>query len=229
MVKRDRQMRGILPILVALIVAIVVSPGVTAAQESASGPLQMAGANVWLDKGLDAKKAKQGDPVSLKLLNDTKIPNSRELPKNTILLGHIDAVQPSVNKGDSTIQVTFDKAQLKDGQTLPIKVTLMKIIPPPSYSNLSGGSLPSDKTSTPSTGAAAVADPGAAGPRAGSPAMQGAQAGQVSGDVNGVLLKSDVNETASGTFISKGRNLSLGAGTELQIGVVIVPANTQTK
>jgi len=226
MVKREKQMRGILLILAAV---IVVCPGVIAAQESASGPLQMAGANVWLNKGFDAKKAKQGDAITLKLLDDTKIPNSRELPKNTILLGHIDSVQPSANKSDSTIQVTFDKAQLKDGQTLPIKVTLMKIIPPPSYANLSGGSLPSDRTSTPSTGAAAARDPGSAGPRVGSPATQGDQQVPMGQDVNGVLLMSDVNGTASGTFMSKGRNVSVAGGTEFQIGIVIVPANTQAQ
>jgi hypothetical protein len=225
MVKRDSQMRRILLIVTATIAAVV-SPGVVASQESASAPLQMASAHVWLNKAIDAKKSKQGDAVSLKVVDDVKIPNSHDLPKNTILLGHVDTVQPSQNKSDSTIQVTFDKAQLKDGQVLPIKVTILRIIPSASYANLSGGSLPSGQTSTPSTGAAAARNPGSAAPPPGSPVTQGGQPAQAGEDVNGVSLKSDVNGTASGTFVAKGRNVSLGSGTELQIGVVVVPANT---
>ncbi|MGC1294022.1 MAG: hypothetical protein WA869_03195, partial [Alloacidobacterium sp.] len=92
----------------AAVVAIVVSQALIFAQEPASlgqpSP-KMGSAHVWLNKGLDAKKAKQGDAVTAKLLDDTNIPNSRDLPKNTILLGRIDMVQPSQNKGDSAIQV----------------------------------------------------------------------------------------------------------------------------
>jgi len=215
--------------LTAAIVLLVINPAFIVAQEPAtagSGTLQMASARVWLNKSLDAKKARQGDAVTVKLLDDVKIPNSSELPKNTILLGHIDTVQPSMNKGDSAIQVTFDKAQMKDGQQLPIKVTIMQIYPPPGNGIPGGGSLPPDQLAPTPTGAAAARNPGSAAPPPGSPTTQG---GRTSEDVNGVVLKSDVHESASGTFTSKGRNVYLGSGTEMQMAVLVVPAGSEIK
>lgn len=221
--------------LTAAIVAIAVSPALTIAQEPANagrGPLQMADARVWLNKSLDAKKAKQGDAVTVKLLDDAKIPDSSELPKNTILLGHIDTVQPSVSKGDSSIQVTFDKAQLKDGQQLPIKMTIMQIYPPPSNGIQGGGSLPTDQLAPPMTsggGGGIARNPGSAAPPPGSPTAQGGQSGHADEGVNGVVLKSDVHESASGTFTSKGRNVYLNSGTEMKIAVLVIPPGSEIK
>lgn len=213
----------------AAIVAIAVSPAGIVAQESASPgvvSLQMSSARVWLNKGLDAKKAKQGDVVTAKLLDDTKVPNSPDLPKNTLLLGHIDTVQPSQNKDDSTIQVTFDKAQLKDGKELPVKVTIMRIFPPPSFAVQGGGSVPGDQLAPASTGGGAARNPGGAAPPPGSPITQG---GQQDEGVNGVLLKSDVHDNNSGTFTTKGRNVYIGGGTELQVAIIVVPPNSDAK
>ena len=164
------------------------------------------------------------DPVTLKLLDDAKMPNSHDLPRNSVLLGHVDMVQPSVNKSDSSIQVTFDRAQLKDGQQLPIKVTIMRIVPAPTFANPGGGSLPLDQLAPSSTGAPAAArNPGSAGPPPGSPAMQGNQPGQADEALNGVIIKSDIHENTSGTFTAKGRNVSLAGGTVMQIAVIVVP------
>ncbi len=203
-----------------------------AAQESASqaapAPLAMVSARVWLNKALDAKKAKADDLVTLKLLDDTKVSGGRDLPKNTVLLGHVDRVQASQNKGDSVMQVTFDKAQLKDGQLVPVKVTIMRILPPPSYSNPGGGSLtPGQLSPSSTTGAGAAMNPGAAGPPAGSSAARGNQPAQADESGIGVELKSDVKESDSGTFTTRGRNAYLPGGTELQIAIVVVPPTLQ--
>jgi hypothetical protein len=212
----------------AAVVAIVVSQALIFAQEPASlgqpSP-KMGSAHVWLNKGLDAKKAKQGDAVTAKLLDDTNIPNSRDLPKNTILLGRIDMVQPSQNKGDSAIQVTFDKVQLPDGQQLTVKITMMHIYPRPGFGVQGGGSVPWDQMGS-ATGAAAVRNAGAAAPPAGSPTTQGGQADE---GVNGVLIKSDVHQSDSGTFVSRGRNVSIGGGTEMQMAIIVLPPTPDAK
>ena len=52
------------------------------------------------------------------------------LPKNTVLEGHVDQVQASDHKSDSTMTVTFDKAKLKDGKELPIKATVIAVSEP---------------------------------------------------------------------------------------------------
>lgn len=92
--------------------------------------IQMVQTLASLDHTLDAKKAKQGEPVTAKLQKDVNIPQQQALPKNTVLEGHVDQVQPSENKGDSTVVVTFDKAKLKSGQEVSIKATVLAIAQP---------------------------------------------------------------------------------------------------
>src|SRR5579883_2570115 len=115
-------------ILSAMAVCTVYAQDVPAPQQTRT--IQMAPARATLDHTLDAKKAKQGDAVTAKLQQDVKIPDAPELPKNTVLMGHVDQVQPSEHKSDSLLQITFDKAQLKNGQQLPIKATVMQVAPP---------------------------------------------------------------------------------------------------
>ena len=55
--------------------------------------IQMVQARATLDSTLDAKKAKQGEPVSAKLEGNVQIPDAQALPKNTVLEGHVDQVQ----------------------------------------------------------------------------------------------------------------------------------------
>jgi hypothetical protein len=235
-------------------VALTVCPASGYAQEVASATavdtaptknIQLVGVRAWLNKGLDAKKAKQGDPVTAKLQEDVKIPDSVELPKNTVLVGHVDEVQPSQNKSDSSVQVTFDKAQLKNGQQIPIKATIMQIAPPANAitMNQAGGADSGGAAGMPS--APAASNGGGGGGSGGS--MQSAQPrpsttptvgsgmpdqSQQQGSQPGmtdVALQSDIHQSNSGTFTSKGKNVRLPDGTQMQFAVAVIPANTQIK
>lgn len=179
--------------------------------------IQMVAAHASLNKGLDAKKAKQGDPVTATLLDDVKIPDAANLPKNTVLLGHIDQVQPSANKSDSTIQMTFDKAQLKNGQQLPIKATIMQISPP-ANAYAGGASLVPGQPTPMSSGRTS-------GPPTSSRAPEAQGEGNPDQSVNGVELKSDVHDSTSGTFMSKGTNVRLPNGMDMQVAVTMIPPN----
>ncbi len=95
--------------------------------------IQMVAAKASLTHGLDAKKAKQGDAVQLKLEEPVQVPGSMLLPKGTLLTGRVDAVQPSENKGPSSIEVTLDRAQLKDGKDLAVKISIVRIVPGVSF------------------------------------------------------------------------------------------------
>ncbi|MGC2639939.1 MAG: hypothetical protein WA294_22355, partial [Acidobacteriaceae bacterium] len=86
--------------------------------------IEMVQAQAELNTTLDAKKAKQGEPVKAKLSENVQVPDGQPLPKNTVLEGHVDQVTASDHKSDSTMVVTFDKAKLKDGRELPIKATV---------------------------------------------------------------------------------------------------------
>jgi hypothetical protein len=212
--------------------------------DSATQPrrqIQMVQAQATLDSTLDAKKAKQGEAVSAKLEGNVQIPDAQALPKNTVLEGHVDQVQPSEHKSDSVVVVTFDKAKLKDGQELPIKATIIAVSEPAlMQQQAAGGTLaisgPPMSSGAP-TGGGAPAGGGSMGggsspsvPSAPSPqpmnvpaAGSGSQRTAQQNGVPDVTLQSDIHQHSSATFTSKGRNVHVPNGTEMQVALAIIP------
>lgn len=203
--------------------------------------LQMVPAQATLDHTLDAKKAKQGDPVTAKLAQDVQIPDAQALPRNTVLEGHVDQVQASDHKSDSMMVVTFDKAKLKSGEEVPIKATVIAVSQPASMQPQQGG-VPGQPMS--------AAPPMGAGPPMGTPSGSGAPSGSMGGTSGGtpsqpmnlpqagsgspqqarqngvpdVTLTSSIHDRSSATFTSKGRNVHVPEGTQMQVALIIVPA-----
>ena len=222
--------------------------GATSTTQPAPRKIQMVQARAELDKTIDAKKAKQGDPVTAKLLAEVKIPDAQPLPKNTVLEGHVDQVTPSEHKSDSTVVVTFDKAKLKDGQELPIKATILAMAEPAMMSPdaggggggaPAGGAMPAGGGGG---GAAGVAGGGVArgasggGSEASAPAPQQAPSMQDSGGgsqqqpmskVPDVKLTSDIHQHNSATLTSKGRNVHVPDGTEMELAIAVIPAGVK--
>jgi hypothetical protein len=95
----------------------------------ATNAAQLVAANAVLETRIDARTAKAGDAVTAKLTSSIHLPGGTELQRNTLLTGHIDQVQAAVNDGVSTVVLTFDKAQPKDGQAIAIKSTILGIYP----------------------------------------------------------------------------------------------------
>jgi hypothetical protein len=199
------------------------------AQAGATRTIQMVPANAELSKTLDAKKAKQGDEVDAKLQGDVKGANEQELPRDTVLEGHVDQVQPSESKSDSTLVVTFDKARLKNGEELPIKATVLAISEPASDSM---GQQPLNQNGmVPSTSANPMPESSGRTMAGGQPVQEtqplsatgpGIQPAQLKG-VPGVTLKSDLHQPMSATFISNGKNVHLPDGTRMQIAIAVIP------
>ena len=199
--------------------------------------IEMIPVKAQLDKALSSKKAKQGEVVTAKLEETVNIPNEVALPRNTVLLGHVDAVQASQHKSNSQVTVTFDQARLKNGQTLPIKATVMAIAAPPSMSNeeaAAGGAAPPGAADSPAMagGPGTAGAPGAAGAGpAAAPAQPmnvpqpttDAQAATTRHGVPGVMLQSDIHETTSATFLSKGRNVEVPDGTQMEVAITEIP------
>jgi hypothetical protein len=197
--------------------------------------LQMVMARAELKNGIDARKAKQGDAIRARLLDKVKLSNGNELGRDTILEGHVDQVQPSENKGDSTVVVTFDKAQVKGGEELPIKATLVKIWEPqesaagsmsPEGGMPQGGGAPSSgggsmQSNGKGPGTSDMSRPATSMdvPEAGMP--QGTQA------VKGVTLHSDIHEKSSATFTSSRKNVDVPSGTQMLFEMVVIPAGVQ--
>ena len=77
-----------------------------------------------LDKTIDAKKAKVGDPVSAKTTDDLKSTPPGLATKGCKILGHVAEVTPHQGDSVSTLGIVFDKLVLKDGSemALPAKI-----------------------------------------------------------------------------------------------------------
>jgi hypothetical protein len=203
--------------------------------------IQMVRAQASLDTTLDAKKAKQGEAVKAKLQANVQIPNEEMLPKNTVLEGHVDQVQPSEHKSDSTVVVTFDKALLKGGKELPIKATILEVSEPALMQEAAGGApaAPGAAGGAPMAspqaggGGAAGGGAGASSPSAPSAPSQmdvpeaNANQQKQAGGVPGVMLTSDIHQHTSATFTSKGRNVHVPGGTEMQLALTVIPAGVK--
>lgn len=114
--------------------ALVLSlPALAKGAQQSSNQGQLVAANAVLQTTIDAKTAKVGDVVTAKLTSAVQDPGGPELQRNTLLLGHIDQVQPAENHGLSTVILTFDKAQPKSGQAIAIKSTIVGFASSGSY------------------------------------------------------------------------------------------------
>jgi hypothetical protein len=107
------------------------------ARNSANGPLT-AGAtiNATLMKTMDSDKLKKGDEVAARTIAATKENGKTVIPANSIIRGHV--TQSSAReKGDSysSLGMVFDKAVLRNGEELPINVTVQAIALPQSAVN----------------------------------------------------------------------------------------------
>jgi hypothetical protein len=175
-----------------------------ASQSGSTTQIQLVAAKTELSKALDAKKLKQGDPVTAKTTDDVKFSTGTTLPKGSLILGHVDKVQASENKGDSTVVLIFDKAQPKNGQPITVKAVVMAIYPPVSaMSNAATVGVQPSKPTQPSQGVTEQKD-----------AMPG------------VDLHSDLSESTSATLSSKGKNVKLADGTQWEFAIAAMPEGT---
>jgi hypothetical protein len=120
---------------------------------------------------LDTKNAKNGDPVVVKTTEKTTMGDGVVIPKGSKITGHITDVQATDGANpNSKVAIQFDQAELKGGQTLPIKSVLQSVEPASGSDSAQSG--PYSPGPAPSTGSA----PGA-------PTSSGGGAGSAGGAV----------------------------------------------
>jgi len=96
-----------------------------------------------LVNNLDSKSAKQGDSVVVKTDENLQISQGTEIPMGSRLIGHVTNVQSrGEGKENSQIAIQFDRAELKDGKTLPIESVIQSVTPAGDSSATSGVSNP---------------------------------------------------------------------------------------
>jgi hypothetical protein len=81
--------------------------------------------NAALSQPVDAKKNKPGDQVTAKTTEATKSDGKVIIPRGTKLIGHVtECKQRSKEEKESALGIVFDKAVLKNGEEIPLNVTI---------------------------------------------------------------------------------------------------------
>src|SRR5260370_17676456 len=79
--------------------------------------------NAALSSPIDSKKCKPGDPVSAHSTEAVKSEGKTVIPKGSRLVGHVTQASPRANgESESSLGIVFAKANLKDGQQLPLSL-----------------------------------------------------------------------------------------------------------
>jgi hypothetical protein len=98
---------------------------------SAGAPIDAA-----LNKSLNSKKAKPGDAVIATVTQNTEANGKVVIPQGARLEGHVtEASARSNGAPTSCLQIVFDKAVLKHGETIPVNVSVQAMALPQSEVN----------------------------------------------------------------------------------------------
>lgn len=182
---------------------------------------------VDLNRGVDAKKCKVGDPVEVKLTQDVKSGTKVVLHRGAKLFGHVIEVQArSKENPESRLGFVFDKAVGKGGEEFTFRAVVMAIAPPLQESS----SIAGDPTRL-SSGPAMGGQPFGAGSAVGGPSASAAPAveaatrggaGSLTSEsrgaigLPGVALRPSVVDGVQGTVIISGdHNVKLDSGIQM--------------
>ena len=172
--------------------------------------------NAELNQALDSKKAKEGDAVTARTTEAVKSGGKVLIPKGSKLVGHVTrATARAKGDADSALAVQFDRAILKDGQALPLQVTIQALASGEPTAAIGGDDL----QGTGSAGGGAATSGGAAG-RGAIGGVGSTVGGAASGAASTVPRTTQdatgaVNSTVGGAANAAGR---AGAGTGLSAG-----------
>jgi len=159
---------------------------------------QLAGVNARLESTINSDSVKQGQTIAAKLDN-TVTSNGVTLDKGTELQGTVVDAAPSAHHGPASLTLLFTKAEMKDGKSIPVKVTLL-------------AAYPSSQGEDATYGETLMPPP----PRHVDPQQK---VDQEPGLLHHVELKSSVQAENSGTFSKENGNFRLNQGTYLQVGI----------
>ena len=159
---------------------------------------------VALSHTLDAKSAHPGSQFEAKLESTVHLANGTDLPKGSMLMGQV-ASDDMNQSGTSKLALRFTQAKTKEGNTVPVRATIMEVFPPKEFNgygspNMDMGTLwPNTANSEGNAHTLKVDQIGA---------------------INGVDLHSNINSQNSGVFVStKKVDVKLHQGTQLALAI----------
>ena len=104
---------------------------------SASHSWEMSSVTGELQNKLDSRTAKVGDRVVLKTTEKVQTADGTVIPRGTHLVGRITQVQTHDSAhAISQIGIAFDRAEMKNGQSIAIYTLIRGVNPPPNFSDV---------------------------------------------------------------------------------------------
>lgn len=100
------------------------------ARERAITDRYLATVHTELVSKIDTGKAKPGQEVSARLIDDADLADGTKLVKGSRLLGHIMLVQPKTDQQAAAVLLLFDRAEVKGGQPVPVRSVIEMVAPP---------------------------------------------------------------------------------------------------
>ena len=98
--------------------------------EAASHAWEMSSITGELEGKLDSKTAKAGDRVVLKTTDKVQTADGTVIPRGSRLLGHVTEVQAyDKEHGSAQMAIAFDRAELKNGQSIAIYTLIRGVNP----------------------------------------------------------------------------------------------------
>lgn len=84
--------------------------------------------NATLDKPIDSKKCKPGEPVTAHTTEPVKSGGKTIMPKGTKMMGHVTQASARANgQADSALGIVFDKAVMRNGHEMPMNVAIQAL------------------------------------------------------------------------------------------------------
>jgi hypothetical protein len=188
-----------------------------------------------LESKLDSTVAKPGDPVVVKTTEKAATADGVVIPSGSKIVGKVVDAQPAAGATKpAKVTVEFDRAQLANGRSLPIKTVLQSVAP--AESSAAAAPVGGEASSTKSSEAGAATRTDAAATSAPATASAGANPSEVGtvvakqGDVAikttaipGVLIAANADgrpfSNASGALLSPRQNVRLDGGTHIVLAV----------
>jgi len=195
-----------------------------------------------LDKTVDAKKAKEGDVVHAKTLDEIKSGTQVIAPRGSRVIGHVVAATPHGKDTPSRLEIAFDKLELENGSEVPLQATIQALSNPlnnmsAGYDNagppMGGGNSPMGGGNSPVGGGARTGGMQPSQPagapnagnmgNAGGASSQNAPSGGISSNAQGVQGISGVSLSPGpahdSMLTSEKHNVKLEGGTQMVLRV----------
>lgn len=204
------------PLIAATLFAGSAKTGVAQDSGRPNRVVQMVNVYANLEKTIDAKKSKPGDPVSAKVTVGARLSDGTVVPLGSVLSGHVDSVTPSENKSDSALVLTLDKLAVKNGKEIPIKAVIVRVssfaltFGQEQANNDPDANRPSAASDQRASAAAVIAHP-----------APGSEV--VAHPIEGLTLSGSANDPNSGTLTQAKKNIHLTNNTQFIISVATMP------